>query len=573
MASSAVCASFLEKPSLVIARLVRRLSLHAGIASALLILAINAASLTACSRLSSNSPHAGAVAHAGTVHGVLRIGDMRQPDNLNPMLSFGQIATDLSMLWAAYLFRWSDRNELVPELATQVPTLHNGGISADGLTITYRLRRGVRWQDGAPFTADDVIFTWQQVMNPRNNIQSRVGYDAIDWIKKVGNLTLVVHLKKRFAPFVETFFTPADATYCILPRHLLSGSPDINHAAYNNLPIGTGPFRVVEDDKVSEIRMEANPGYWRGPPRLREVVYRILPDDDTIGTQFQTHEIDLRIGAPAAQAAALRAQPGIVVYAVPFTAFESLDFNTSHAVVSDARVRQALHYALDVRRMGAALTRGQYLASGSDQPPFLWAHNPEVMGYPYDPSRASRLLDEAEWKLGSDGVRAKNGQRLELNMVSATGSTLASAIDVLVQHDWKKVGVAVNIKQYPTDLLGGPDGIYRTGKFDLFFDSWSNGTDPDDSQIFMCDEQPPEGTNYFHFCNRSLDAAENVALTEYSLSKRKAAYARIQEILAEQDPIIVLWFDVRQDIASADLRGYKPAHAVTTFWNPWEWSI
>ncbi|HXW52259.1 MAG TPA: peptide ABC transporter substrate-binding protein [Candidatus Acidoferrales bacterium] len=529
--------------------------------------------LCGCTRVGVNTEHATAGRHPWTIAGVLRIADTRQPDNLNPMLSFGQMATDLSMFWGAYLFRWDDRSELVPELAMEVPTPRNGGISADGLTVTYHLRHGVRWQDGAPFGADDVIYSWSQVLNPRNDVQSRVGYDAVDSIEKLDDYTLRVHLRRRFAPFVETFFAPADATYAILPKHLLSQYAELNDVAYNNLPVGTGPFRVVSDEKDVEIRMLANPSYWRGPPRLKEIIFKIIPSDDTILTQFRTHEIDMRIAAPATQIAALAGEPGLRMYDIPFTSFESLDFNTEHAVVSDPRVRRALHYAIDVERMGRALTHGLYLQAGADQPPFLWAYDPRVRRYPYDPRRAAALFDAAGWKMGPDGVRVKDGNRLALTLVSATGAALGSAVDVLVQRDWREVGVDVEIKQYPTDVLGGPDGIYRTGNFDVFFDSWSNGVDPDDSQIFMCDERPPWGSNYFRYCDPALDRAEDAALTHYDRNNRQLAYGRIQEILAEDDPIIVLWFDIRQDVANSDLHGYRPAHAVTTFWNPWQWSI
>jgi len=364
----------------------------------------------------------------------------------------------------------------------------------------------------------------------------------------------------------------ADATYCILPKHLLSGLADINQAAYNNLPVGTGPFRIVEDQKNTEIRMVANPSYWRGPPHLREIIFRLVPDDNTIITQFRAHEADFRMLAPIGQVVSLEGNPGIRIYHIPFTSFEFLGFNTQHAALHDVRVRQALRYATNINKMAAALARGHVIRVGADQPPFLWAFNPHVKIYDYDPARAAYMLDQAGWKLAPDSYRYKDGQRLELLLVSAIGSALGSAVDLVVQHDWKQVGVQVDIKQYPTDLLGSSDGIYRTGRFDVFFDSWSNGVDPDDSQIFMCNQTPPSGSNYFRFCAARLDAAENNALREYSRAKRKPAYDKVQAILAEQ-PIIVLWFDVRQDLANSELYHYKPAHAVTTFWNPWEWSI
>jgi peptide/nickel transport system substrate-binding protein len=277
--------------------------------------------------------------------------------------------------------------------------------------------------------------------------------------------------------------------------------------------------------------------------------------------------------APLGQALSLEGNSPINVYRIPFTSFEYLGFNTEHAVLHDVHVRQALRYATNIDKLAVALAHGRVIRAGADQPPFLWAFNRHVRSYDYDPTRAASILDQAGWKLAPDGYRYKNGQRLELLLVSAIGSALGSAVDLIVQHDWKQVGVAVDIKQYPTDLLGSSDGIYRTGRFDVFFDSWSNGVDPDDSQIFMCSQRPPVGSNYFRFCDARLDAAENSALRYYTRAQRKPAYDAVQAILAEQLPMIVLWFDVRQDLANSDLRGYKPAHAVTTFWNPWQWSI
>src|SRR5579863_4560337 len=163
------------------------------------------------------------------------------------------------MFWAGYFFGVDQRGDLVPELATAVPTLANGGISADGLTITYHLRKGVRWQDGAPFTADDVIFSWQQVMNPNNAVPSRLGYEDVRRIDQPDDYTIVVHLKRRFAPFVATFFTMSNTTYGIIPKHLLAGLRDLNRTEYASKPIGTGPFIVAEYDQGSSIKFVANP--------------------------------------------------------------------------------------------------------------------------------------------------------------------------------------------------------------------------------------------------------------------------------------------------------------------------
>jgi len=209
-----------------------------ALAFALLVLTL----ATGCSRVSQpeGSAHAG---NAWTHHGLLRIVDLSEPDSLNPLVGNQQIDAELAYLWGGYLFNYNDRDEFVPELATAMPTLRNGGISRDGRTIVYRLRRGVQWQDGKNFGADDVIFTWHAILNKKNNIPSTVGYDVISRIDKRDDHTIVVHLKAAYAPFTSTFFTASGDPYPILPAHLLASYPNINRIAYNSAPIGTGPLR------------------------------------------------------------------------------------------------------------------------------------------------------------------------------------------------------------------------------------------------------------------------------------------------------------------------------------------
>jgi len=536
------------------------------------------ACLAACSQ---QGPQAGVGPGGGnswTKPGVLRWAGNSEPDTMNPVVGNFQIDTDLAMFWAGFLFNWSDQNQLVPELATQVPTLANGGISADGLSITYHLRRGVKWQDGAPFTADDVIYTYQQVNNPANFVGSTVGYDPtyIRSIQKVDDYTIVIHLARKWAPFVNNFLTMGSTPYCVLPKHILSKYPNINKVPYNVIPVGTGPFKVVEYQKGSLIKMVANPQYWRGAPKLKEIDYEIIPDENTILTLFESHEIDFEFYAPSFQAPEFANLTGYHVYLTPFTQYGQVAINLSHPPLEDVRVRQALAYATDSRTIIHNITHDVYVPANSDQPPFLWAYDRNVMTYPFDPAAANKLLESAGWTMGSDGYRHKNGQVLALTIVGAIGRADQVQQQIILQNEWKAVGVQLNIKNYQTGkyfATWGAGGVLQTGHFDLALLSWINGVDPDDSTLFMCNQIPPAGQNIYRFCNAQLDAAEATALSSYDPEVRKAAYYKIQEILAEQEPMIVSWFVQRLDVANSDLKNYKPAHAVTTFWNTWEWEI
>src|SRR5215472_15759453 len=153
--------------------------------------------LTGCASLEGSARSIEVDGNAWTIHGVLRMAGSLKPDNLNPLLGTQVVDTDISSFWGAVLFVIDDRSRAVPELALEVPTMKNGGVSKDGLTITYHLRQGVLWQDGAPFTADDVVYTWRQVMNPRNDTGSRQGYELIRAIDEPNYHTVVVHLRQR----------------------------------------------------------------------------------------------------------------------------------------------------------------------------------------------------------------------------------------------------------------------------------------------------------------------------------------------------------------------------------------
>jgi peptide/nickel transport system substrate-binding protein len=501
----------------------------------------------------------------------------QDPDNLNILLGTQTVDTDLSMFWAAYLFNLNDHDVLVPELATREPTLRNGDIARDGLSITYHLRRGVTWQDGAPLRADDVIYTWHQILNPRNAVVTRLGYDVISRIDRRDAYTVVVHLKHRYAPFVSGFFTMANHPDCILPEHLLAKYPDINRIPYNELPVGTGPFRIAKYEKGSEIEFVANQRYWRGPPKLQRIDWHIIPSDNTMLAMLQSHQLDFFYRAPETMAESLRGIPGTRVSLSPFTRYADIGFNAAVPALSDVRVRRALAYATDRRALIDKVTHGITIAGDTDQPPFFWAYDPRARHYAYDPALANRMLDAAGWhRRQSGGLRERYGVPLALTLVSFTGSGTASSAEELIQAQWRQAGVDVSIKNYPSGQLyatKSAGGIEQSGKFDVIFENWANGSDPDDSILILCSMAPPAGWNVYHFCSPALDAAERTALQSYDPATRRAAYARVQDIMAEGLPFLILWYQREFDVVNTDLKNYRPAHAVTPFWNAWDWSI
>jgi peptide/nickel transport system substrate-binding protein len=187
------------------------------------------------------------------------------------------------------------------------------------------------------------------------------------------------------------------------------------------------------------------------------------------------------------------------------------------------------------------------------------------------------MLDAAGWhRRQSGGLRERDGVPLALTLVSFTGSGTASSAEELIQAQWRQAGVDVSIKNYPSGQLyatKSSGGIEQSGKFDVIFENWANGSDPDDSILILCSMAPPAGWNVYHFCSPALDAAERTALQSYDPATRRAAYARVQDIMAEGLPFLILWYQREFDVVNTDLKNYRPAHAVTPFWNAWDWSI
>jgi peptide/nickel transport system substrate-binding protein len=240
------------------------------------------------------------------------------------------------------------------------------------------------------------------------------------------------------------------------------------------------------------------------------------------------------------------------------------------------QVRRALVLATDRQAIINAVSFGVESLGDGDQPRGSWAYDAHLHGYPYDPRRAAALLDAAGWQRGPDGIRVKDGKRLALTLAVVTGNVIGQRVAVILQSQWHAVGIDLIVKQYASSLMyanAGVGGIVQSGKMDVALTSWSNGVDPDDSMIVTCAARAPVAQNYYRFCDPAIDQFEADALRSYDPTTRKAAYDRVQELVVSDVPFITLWFDRFVTVASVDLHNFRPAHAVTAFWNTWEYEI
>ena len=496
--------------------------------------------------------------NAWTTPHVLTISDGGDVTTLNPHLSTFASTANLSEMTMAWLLKWDEHNRPYPELATEVPTKANGGVSRDGLTITYHLRKGVRWSDGAPFDADDVVFSTAVVNNPANDEATRL--DQIEKVDEPDKFTVVYHLKKPYSLATVAFFSSCCANPSILPKHLLAKYPNINDVPYNSLPVGIGPFTFSRWDRSKQVVLVANPTYWRGRPKLDKIVYKIVPDRDALLAQLEAHNVDMWYQFGGAYLARIKALPAYTILRQPSYAYSHYDFNLTHPAVSDPRVRQALRLALNRQELVDKVEHGigivQDSATPATAPYFIDAGTT-----PYDPAKANELLDQAGWVRGADGIRAKSGIKLALNVATRTGTPDVDEQLELVSNDWKQIGVGLNVRRYPSALMFAPvqkGGVINGDTWDVVVFAWAADPLGDYSAIYGCNAFPPAGQNDLRWCNQTAEHAMDALLEHYDQNQRIADLKVTMREFTRDVPSIITFMRVDLFAFNRDLKNYHP---------------
>jgi peptide/nickel transport system substrate-binding protein len=523
-----------------------------------------------CSRM--QSPTIGG-RHGWTIAHVLRVADLSDPDHLNPYLSEMDISYDVASLIYSYLVIADDRGRLLGDLATTVPTIANGGISADGKTYVYHLRHHVLWHDGEPFTSRDVIASWQAVMNPRNNTFEREGYDRVLDIDAPDAYTVVVHLGERYPPFVSRFFAPLqEGAKPVLPAHLLASETSFNAGRLSASPVGTGPFRFVSWDRGDRIVLARFNRYFRGRPALARIELRFIPDEQTIASELQAHRIDLIVVPQTALLDTYRSVSGAVVTTVPWNSQAALMLDAGKPVLHELAVRRAISLSVPYEQILADVTRGLYEPARNSLPTTAIGYA-ALPARTLDLARANHGLDAAGWRLGPDGIRRRGGVRLAMTLTTIAGATNFERGALLIQSSFRAAGIDLTIKTYPYRTIFVPGGPIYRGTYDVAFYSNTLNWDPDVYNFLGCDRWYPKGQNIFRFCDPRLDALERAGLQTDDPRARSDIYRRASALIWADVPYLPVYNARRLIVRSADLRNYRPNMTSTPWWNAWQWDI
>jgi len=483
------------------------------------------------------------------------------------------------------LIAYNEKNEAIPWIAKEIPTEANGGISADGKTLTFNLRDDAKWSDGQPITADDYVFTWQMIMSDKNAVISRDPFDvAVDKVEAKDAHTLVVTFKEPYAPWQAKVFSNVNGTNA-LPKHVLEPAfqkdGTMDNAEWNRAPtVSAGPYVFKEWKTASHIIFEANPNFWLGKPKIDQIFIKIVPDDAAQIAAIKAGDVDMGTFISYADMPDLEALGTMELIKTPSGYKETWFFNLGdkgHPALKDVNVRRALVMAVDRDKICKELLDGRTMPAVTfwDGTPY---GDPNAKPIPYDPDGAKKLLDDAGWKAGADGVREKDGAKLKLRYVTTTREVRKNT-QVIVQQMLKEVGIDVELINHDSSIFfsgyaeGGPISI---GDYDLA--QWStNPAFPDpDFVSWMCKEIPsddnPVGDNSMFLCDKDLDALFEKQTMTVDTEARIKIFYEISKLMQDKVYWASVWDDPDWWVASDKMQNLKLSGA-TPLWNSYEWDM
>ncbi len=424
------------------------------------------------------------------------------------------------------------KGDFAPVLATSWEA------APDGRTVTFRLREGVTWHDGKPFTAADVQYTamelWKKHLNYGTQLQQFL--EAVD----TPDPRTAVFRYSRPMPLNLLLRALCDLGY-VVPRHVFEGTNVLENPA-NTAPIGTGPFRFVEYQRGQFIVAERNPNYWRpGFPLLDRVVWRVITDKSAVAAALETGQIQLSAynGLSLSDLDRLKDDKRFEVSSrgIEANAFNNtLEFNTRRKELSDVRVRRAIAHAIDVPFFIENFLYGQGKPATGPIPSSSPAFFPGgAAPYPFDKKRAEALLDEAGYK------RAGGGTRFALKLVPINNGEDVPLLATFIQQSLAEVGIRIEIQQL--DIAGALTTVYRDHAFDLATGWHQYRGDPAVSTTVWYRSGSPRGapwTNQWGWQSEKVDALVDQAATEIDPAKRKALYAEWTKAVNEEIPVLML---------------------------------
>ena len=430
------------------------------------------------------------------------------------------------------------------------------------LDLTFKLRTDVKWHDGHPFTADDVVFTYQTMINPKTPAPFKEGFLLVKDVQAPDPFTVRVRYDKPYARAVETW-----GTY-MLPKHLLRSFAEagtLRESPQNSRPVGTGPYRFQEWKPGEKVVLTANPDYYEGRPYLSRIVYRVIPSQATIFLELKAQGVDYVSTLTGMQYSRQTEYPAFRKayhkFRYPASDYTFLGFNLRDPRFADRRVREAFAHAINKQELIDGVRLGLAREANGPIRPGTWAYTDNVERYDYDPEKAKALLAEAGWKdRDGDGVvEDKDGKPFTLTIRTNQGNDERKKIAEIIQQRLKEVGINADIQLI--EWAAFIKEFVKPRRFEVVVLGLGTGTDPDQFVVWHSSQQGPDQMNRTGYANPEVDALLEAGRSSCVQSERVRYYHRIQQILAHDLPMIFIYFRDALPAVASRIHGISPAPA------------
>lgn len=470
-----------------------------------------------------------------------------EPSNLIPILSTDSPSHEIASYIYNGLVKYDKDLKIIGDLA------ESWDISKDNLTITFHLRKNVKWHDGQPFTAHDVMYTYKVTIDPKTPTAYAGDFLLVKEARVIDDYTFRVTYNKPFAPALVSW------SIAIMPRHLLEGK-DITKSSLIRKPVGTGPFVFKEWVPGDRVVLTANDKYWDGRPYLDKYIMRIIPDTATTFLELKHYGIDM-MGLTPLQ---FVRQTDYPIFNRQFSKYQYLAFsyvylgyNLRHGLFKDKRVRQALSYAIDKKEIIDGILLGQGVEASGPYKPDMWAHNPNLKKYEHNKEKAIALLNEAGYIKGSNGVLSKNGTPFEFTLLVNQGNDVRIRCAELIQKRLADMGIMVKIRVI--EWASFINEFIDKRNFEAVILGWTIPQDPDPFDIWHSSKQGTKELNFISFENREVDELCVKARETLDTEQRKKYLFRFQEILAEEAPYTFLFIPNANIAIQKRFKSIEPA--------------
>ncbi len=487
------------------------------------------------------------------------MGTIGEASNLIPPLSSDSASREVSGNIFVGLLKYDKNLKMVPWAAESYEVLEGG------LHLRFRMRPGIRWQDGVEMTAEDVAFTYRMMTDKNTPTMYRGDYLAISSFTVTGKYAFEVRYDKPYARALETWLS------AIMPRHLLE-KEDLRATKYARSPVGNGPYRFKEWIPGSRIVLEANPDYFEGRPNIDRIVYSVIPDTTTMFLELKAGAVDM-MGLSPLQYVYQSKDPAIAdgynLFRYLSFSYDYLAYNLDSPLFKDVRVRRAIAHAVDKQEIIAGALLGQGVPSIGPYVPGMWAYNAQITDYSTDIKKAEVLLAEAGWKKDADGLlRNAKGLPFTFTILTNQGNDRRIKAAVIIQDRLKRLGMDVRIRTVEWAVFTSQ--FIDKGFFDTVLLGWTVPIEPDLYDVWHSSRMRPNGLNFIRYSNKELDVILEKARSIFDRAERKKLYDRAQVILHEDQPYCFLYVPYSLPAVQKRFQGIEEAPAGISYnFNDW----